>query len=387
MPEPAADLGSIVRGSLGRLSGEADALVAHFYAALFTAAPALREMFPVAMDHQRDRLFKALCDAAGLLDDPARLDRYLSQLGRDHRKYGVVPEHYAPVGEALMATLRAHAGEAWTAPEAEAWAAVYNHMASVMIAAAEEDAAAHPPVWSAVVVDHQLRTPDVAVLTVRPDQYYPYRAGQYATVETGRWPRVWRPYSIANAPRPDGLLTLHVRAVPAGWVSSALVRHTGVGDVIRLGPARGSMVVAGELTRRVLCVGGGTGLAPVKALAEEMVTVNRPPSLHLFFGARTREELYDWADLERMASFYPRLLAVPVVSDDPGWSGVRGTLSEVLPAQGRWTDHEAFVSGPDPMVRSVVAWLRSEGVPEERLHFDLFGPDGERAPARVPAGV
>src|SRR5689334_8105143 len=95
------------------------------------------------------------------------------------------------------------------------------------------------PWWYAEVVAHDLRTPDVAVLTLRPDQPYPFLAGQYTSVETPWWPRIWRHYSFASTPRSDGLLTIHVKAVPGGWVSNALVHRARPGDVIRLGPATG----------------------------------------------------------------------------------------------------------------------------------------------------
>ena len=73
---------------------------------------------------------------------------------------------------------------------------------------------------------------------VRTDEPVPYRAGQYVSVETPQRPRLWRSLSPANAPSPDGLLEFHVRAVPGGWVSRAIVAHSRVGDTWRIGPAR-----------------------------------------------------------------------------------------------------------------------------------------------------
>jgi len=67
------------------------------------------------------------------------------------------------------------------------------------------------------IIAHDRRSVSVAVLTIRPDKPLPYRPGQYVPVQVTKWPRVWRPYSIANAPRADSLIELHVRAVPAGW--------------------------------------------------------------------------------------------------------------------------------------------------------------------------
>jgi NAD(P)H-flavin reductase/hemoglobin-like flavoprotein len=362
---------ALIRSSFALVQEHGDKLTGHFYATLFLHHPEVRDLFPPAMDMQRDRLFRALAGAVRMLDRPAELTTFLQQLGCDHRKYGVRTEHYGAVGDALLATLRRFAGEDWTPAVEQAWTAAYGQIAAAMSGAAEADADRTPASWLAEVVGHEQRTPDLAVLTLRPDAPFPYRAGQYTTVETARWPRVWRPYSIANAPRRDGLLTLHVRAVPAGWVSNTLVHHTRVGDVLRLGPGRGTMVLPERPARRVVCVAGGTGLAPVKALVEEMIARHHPLTLHLFVGVRRESELYDLQALRQLASVFPRLLLVPVVSEEIGFPGVQGRLPEVVPAQGHWNEHEVFVAGPDEMVVSMVEQLHRAGVPGERLHYDL----------------
>ena len=77
----------------------------------------------------------------------------------------------------------------------------------------------------ATVTGIELRGPDIAVLTLQPEQPLNYLPGQHISVQTPHWPRLWRTYSIANAPRPDGLIRLHVRAVPGGLVSPVLVHQ------------------------------------------------------------------------------------------------------------------------------------------------------------------
>ena len=220
-----------------------DRAVAYFYGRLFAGNPELRPMFPAAMDAQRDRLFRALTRIVHSLGTPEEMEPYLSQLGLDHRKYGVLAEHYPAVGRALLATLCRFSGDAWTPGAEAAWAGAYERATQLMTAAAEKSAEHSPPWWSAEVVGHELRSPTLAVLTLRPEEPFPYLAGQYVSIQSGHWHRVWRPFSVANAPRADGLLTFHVRAVPGGWVSSALVHHTKVGDRVNLGPPQGSMTL------------------------------------------------------------------------------------------------------------------------------------------------
>src|SRR6266704_3683983 len=226
-----------VRDGLANLPDDTDA---YFYASLFVRRPELRELFPPAMDEQRDRLFRALAQIVESLSSPEELAGYLTQLGRDHRKYSVEPSMYEAVGAALVATLRRFAGDDFTPAAEEAWVQTYTAASALMIRAAEDDSAAAPPYWSAEVVGHEKHDHGIAVLTVSPDQPLRYEPGQHLTVQTLRWPHVWRPYSIACRPREDGVIRLHVKAVAGGRVSNALVPPTSPGDEIILGPAMGT---------------------------------------------------------------------------------------------------------------------------------------------------
>lgn len=359
----------LVKESFSLVEPVAARASAYFYGRLFAENPSLRALFPAAMGAHDDRVFRALMKIVRALDDPAALSPFLARLGRDHRRYGVVAEHYQAVGAALLATVRHFAAEAWTAEVEAAWTEAYGMVADVMIDAARAEARTRPPWWLAEVVGHELRTPDIAVVTLRPAQPLDFTPGQHVTVQTPRWPRVWRPFSIANAPRAEGTLSLHVRAVPGGWVSSALVRHTRIGDQVMLGPPAGTMVPV-DTGRDMLCVAGGTGLAPIKAVIEHVIASGRRPGIHLLFGARHAGDLYDLPDLVRMAAEFPRLRVLPVVSDDPGFSGMRGRLPDVMERLHSWPDHEVYVCGPDAMVAETVRRLLRSQVPPSRIHHD-----------------
>ncbi|NUU20557.1 MAG: flavohemoprotein [Streptomycetaceae bacterium] len=362
----------LIQESLAAVAPRAEDLVSHFYALLFLDRPDLRAMFPPMMDAQRDRLLAALLRLGTGAHDLEAQRGFLWQLGRDHRKYGVLPEHYAAVGAALIGALARYAGHGWRPAVRDAWVTLYSWASDVMIQAAEQDAEVSPPWWDARIVAHERRGPDIAIITVAPDRPLPYRAGQHVTVETPWWPRVWRHYSIANAPRPDGLLELHVRALPAGWVSRALVHHAHVGDHIRLGPARGALVMRGESLRRALCIAGGTGLAPIKALIEHMAQRQLAHQAYVFIGARHSSELYDVRSLSLMADMYSWLHVVPAVSEEQTFTGARGTLPDIIARYGHrygdWRDHDVFISGSAAMVRATTSRLTTDlGVSPRRL--------------------
>src|SRR3954447_12636959 len=360
----------IIKESFALFEPRAEEISTYFYGRLFAENPRLRAFFPPAMDRQRERLFHALRKIVWSLDSPDTLSTFLSRLGRDHRKFGVEPGHYDAMGRALMATLRKFGGEAWTAEMESAWRAAYTTVAAMMIEAAEEHAAAQPPWWTGEIVGHELRGPDIAVLTVRPDRTLPYEAGQYITIQTARWPWMWRPYSVANAPREDGLLRFHVRAVPSGWVSGTLVRHVKIGDTLLLGHAAGTMTLEPDADRGILCVAGGTGLAPLKALVEEVIAKGLRRDIHLLFGARTPAELYDLQDLRALEGRTPWLRVLPVVSADPAFDGMHGLLPDVLDRFPDWSGHDVYTAGPSEMVERTITVLDELGVPATRIHYD-----------------
>jgi len=348
-----------------------DKVAGYFYARIFLSHPQLRDLFPVQMDVQRARLLGAIVTAVQSLDDPERFDEYLRSLGRDHRKFHVNPEHYDVVRVALLEALRTFAGEQWSIEYDQAWRDAYDVIARKMIAGADADT--NPPYWHAEVLTHERRGADIAVFTCRPMQPLEYRAGQYVSIECRYQPRLWRVYSMANAPRKDGTMEFHVRALGAGWVSSALVRRLKVGDMIRLAAPMGSLTLERKSTRDIVCVAGGTGLAPIKALVEELTRYNRTRWVHLFFGAKHRDDLYDLADLNRLAARYPWLSVVSAVSEDPGYGGEQGNISDVVARYGPWKEHDFFVSGSPAMVKATLRRLAELQIPSIRIKYDAFG--------------
>src|SRR6266511_448526 len=264
------------------------------------------------------------------------------------------------------------AGEHWSVEYDQAWRDAYDRIARVMIMGADADSE-NPPYWHAEVISHERRSKDIAVFTCRPLQPLEYRAGQYVSMECKYQPRLWRVYSMANAPRKDGLMEFHIRALGAGWVSSALVWRLKPGDMIRLAAPMGSMVLDRHSTRDIVCVAGGTGLAPIKALVEELTQYNRTRWVHVFFGARDREDLYDLAALNRLAARYPWLTVIPACSADAGYSGERGMIADVVARYGPWGEHDFFVSGSPAMVKSTLRTLAELQVPAIRIKYDAFG--------------
>jgi NAD(P)H-flavin reductase/hemoglobin-like flavoprotein len=370
----ASGMVEIIRSSFALVEPQAEDVGRHFYATLFSRAPETRDLFPVNMEVQRSRLLRALVHVVQMVDQPDELVPFLQQLGRDHRKFGVLAEHYDAVGAALLSAIAHFAGPAWTPGIAKAWTDAYGVVAGAMREAAAAERG--PASWLGRVVGHERLGWDLAKITVQASEPIPYRAGQYVSVETPQRPRLWRYLSPANAPRQDGLLEFHVRAVNGGWVSRAIVAHSRIGDTWRIGPPMGRLGVEPAADRDLLMVAGGTGMAPIKALLEAIAAREERPRTQVFVGGRTWEDLYDFPSLRKLSYSNSWLDVVPVVEVDDDESGAeRGTLADVVTRYGAWAGYDVLVCGSPAMIRATVSRMLVAGTPLDRIRYDPFTMD------------
>ena len=363
-----------LRESFAHVAMHGDELPLFFYSDLFIKHPEVRDLFPVSMAAQRGHLVDALVKIVSQVDSVNDLTAFLQGLGRDHRKFGAVAEHYDAVGASLLATLEHFSGPAWTPELAADWKAAYELIGSVMTAAARADEELRPPWWRGTVVSYERRAFDVSVLFVRPEPRMGYLPGQSVAIESPSRPKLWRYYSMANAPRSDGLLEFHIRLIDGGAVSMALTSSSIADTELRLGPPVGALTLSEPVSGRdILLVAGSTGLAPLKAILDQVTALPQPPRVHLFFGARTADGLYDLGSMEKMAAQHPWLTITPAVSADSKFAGETGSLPDVVARHGDWSGHDAYLAGPTEMVQETVDRLASAGLAKDQIHIEDFG--------------
>ncbi|MGW4773788.1 globin domain-containing protein [Nocardia sp. NPDC004278] len=361
-------------------------LASSFYAILFTNYPAARDFFPAAMDAQRDRLVKAISYALDRLEEPDKLLPFLAQLGRDHRKYGVQAAHYTAVATSLKSAMRIFAGaEMWTDEVDRAWDEGLKIIGDTMIGAAEQESA--PSVWSGTVVECREVLRNLAVVRLQLDQPMQYAAGQYISVQIPSRPRMWRYMSPAVPANANGEIEFHVRGVLGGWVSPAIVGHTAVGDQWFLGSPLGGLGIPRNVKRKMLMVGCGTGIAPLRAQLMAMAQRRINPRVHLFVGGHHPCDLYDLEILSQLATANKWLTVTPVTESDENpwwyldsgeperiWPGldarVTGQIGKVVASYGSWADRDVQIVGSPSMVQTTKFRLMAAGTQTKNIRHD-----------------
>ncbi|MGC4896976.1 globin domain-containing protein [Micromonospora sp. DT31] len=370
-----------LRQSWSQLAVAGPEAAKYFYATLFVTAPEARAMFPVDMRYQEDKLLAALGHIITNIDDPDALTTFAHRLGADHRRFHgadregrsvqLSERHYTWVGQALLATLQRFLGPRWTPSLSAEWASAYEAVAKLMLTGAAESERLTPPFWQAEVTSVERRRVDVCVLTVRPNYWCEYLPGQSLPTQIPAL-RTWRYLSPANAPRSGGTMEFHVRAT--GRFSTHLVRRAAVGDKLLLGHPVGTALSAYDRAphRPLLLIAGGTGVAPLRAIVEELQQGHGRPTT-LVVGGKTPDDLYDHQALLKLAasspaagwagsSAEPWLRYVPTVEIGWGWDGEVGRAVDTALRIGPWADADILVCGSPAMTRASMAALTECGV-------------------------
>lgn len=362
-----------------------DELIRRFYTRWFALDSSVRDLFPPDMSRQRGAFGSALTWVLNELiaqraEEPVS---FLAQLGRDHRKYGVLERHYRSMQDALYSTLRSHLVEEWDPALEETARHTLALVVGVMSGAAKAEAG--PAWWDGTVTEHRRVSRDLAVVRMQLDRPMDYFPGQYVNVQVPQCPRRWRYLSPAVPADPNGTIEFHVRSVLGGLVSTAIVDETRAGQRWRLSSPHGGMEVDRD-GGDVLMVAGSTGLAPLRTLIMDLARYGDNPRVHLFFGARYPCELYDLRTLWHIAAHNPWLVVSPVAEykQNPPWAAqypdvqpprglnVRqtGRLPEIVTKYGAWGDRQILICGGPQMVAATKAALIARGAPPERIQHD-----------------
>jgi len=227
---------------------------------------------------------------------------------------------------------------------------------------------------------------DVVLLTLQlpANANFGYRAGQYLQVILRDGAR--RSYSMANAPHTlaqTPAVELHLRHMPGGRFTDHVFGALKDKEILRVEGPYGSFFLREESPKPMILLASGTGLAPIKAIVEHLrfKAIDRPAVL--YWGCRSRADLYlhDWA-LQAAADFAP-LHYVPVLSEprpEDGWHGRTGLVHEAVMAD--WPDlsgHQVYACGAPVMVEAAQRdFVAHCGLPPDEFYADSFTSEADK---------
>lgn len=360
-----------------------------FYSTLFALDFSTRDLFPPAMGRQNGRFLGGLIYILESIDEAAtspekleKLSHFLSELGRDHRKYGVTAEHYRTMTTALQQTLAHVLKEEWTPELADAVTAAFSTASRVMVTAADTDD--QPARITGTVLETLRIGRNVIIVRLQLDEPMQYLPGQYMSVQVPQCPNTWRYLSAAIPANDSGLIEFHIRAVPNGYFSRQVVTSTRTGDRWIFGRPRGQLGAAVEGDGPVCMIARNVALSAMRCVLLDMVQTRRDnPLVDIYYGAPYPGELLDAGTLANLQASNPWLI-VHICADettDPWWlkdapplpPNLRlrqGDPLELAIADGSVHDRTVLVGGGLKLVNRATATLPKHGVAPENIHHD-----------------
>ncbi|WP_333824587.1 fatty acid desaturase [Pinisolibacter sp.] len=223
------------------------------------------------------------------------------------------------------------------------------------------------------IVGREFLTHDIVRIDVQLDRPIAYKAGQYAEVTLAAVPGAPRCYSFSTAPNPDGHASFTIRRVPGGRFSTHVFDNDVIGHELTVrGPAGDFYLRDGA--EKVLFVAGGSGLAPILGMLEEMDRNGDRRPVTLIFGARQRKDLYELDRLAAYAAKWPDFRFLPVLSDDDAnteWTGLRGLATDFIKEHAAGVA-AAYLCGPPAMVDAAIEANKASGIAPDKIHADRF---------------
>jgi ferredoxin-NADP reductase len=244
------------------------------------------------------------------------------------------------------------------------------------------------PLWSARelrgrVVEVRQETRDSATLVIKPGWgfSFDYQPGQYIGIGVlldGRWR--WRSYSLTSTPQSSAerTVTITVKAMPEGFLSTHLVGGVAPGTVVRLAAPQGNFVMPDPAPASVLFLTAGSGITPVMSMLRTMQRRGQMRSdvMHIH-SAPTPDDMIFAAELAALGRSHPGYRLVTRATRTQG----RIDLTRIGEVVADWRDRQTWICGPEAMLAEAEKVWAAAGI-ADRLHTERFAAGRSAAQGR-----
>ena len=234
----------------------------------------------------------------------------------------------------------------------------------------------HPSkIIKTTVVGIEDLTHDIKRVRLALSKPFSFSPGQYASVQFA--PDLVRPYSMAVTAGGEEA-EFHIRIVPDGRVTSYVATQLKLGDAVRLSGPLGTAYLRSKTTDPVICIAGGTGLAPILSIVRSMAERGVAYPVHLYFGVRSPRDIYGIEWLDELKARLPNLTVHVVVTstNEPGPYRAGVVTDAVKHDWDSLKGWRAYVAGAPAMVDASTILLRQKGIRAEHVYADAFYASG-----------
>jgi ferredoxin-NADP reductase len=286
-------------------------------------------------------------------------------------------KNYAPVTANVVETTRPTVAGADRHP---AWHALRTLAARITTPLLPDDyLRLANPLWSARelrgrIIQVRRETEDSATLVIKPGWgfSFDYQPGQYIGIGVpldGRWR--WRSYSLTSSPAaPSGssrTVTITVKAMPEGFLSTHLVAGVEPGTIVRLAAPRGNFVLPDPAPRSILFLTAGSGITPVMSMLRTLLRRNQIGDVVHLHSAPTQAEVMFGAELAALAAGRQGYRLQVRETRVEGRLDLAGLDREVPD----WRERQTWACGPESMLTQAEKVWSVAGI-GDRLHLERF---------------
>lgn len=379
----------IVKSTAPLLQQAGETLTKHFYGIMLNEYPQVRPLFNQANQASGDQpraLANAVINYALFIDRLDQITGVVRQIVHKHVALQILPEHYPIVGACLLRAIRDVLGASVATDEViAAWAAAYQKLADILIAAEEEVYQANqaaPGGWRGartfVVQRKEHESREICSFYLQPKDggaVLQHQCGQYLGLRLlvdGQ--DVRRNYSISNSP--DGVhYRISVKREPGGVVSNYLHDKVGEGAELEVFAPAGEFVLD-DSRQPLVFITAGVGITPSISMVEQARASGREITFIHFARNAAVHAFKDWlAELTHNARGLRSYICYsePEAGDQADATGfpTAGLLRRWAP---QLTQSQVYFLGPKPFMKAVYGLLHEQCVPQEQIHFEFFGP-------------
>ncbi|AKE90670.1 MULTISPECIES: ferredoxin reductase [Rhodococcus] len=237
------------------------------------------------------------------------------------------------------------------------------------------------PLWSARelrgrIVEVRRETADSATLVIKPGWGFDfgYAPGQYIGIGLhvdGRWH--WRSYSLTSSPTWDRkLISITVKAMTDGFLSSHLVSGVPAGTIVRLAAPKGEFVLSDPPPPKILFLTAGSGITPIMSMLRTLdrrslqAHAELPDVVHVH-SAPTAPEVMFADEIARFGADHEQYRPYVRLTREQG----KFTLAELDTVCPDWRERQVWACGPQAMLDDMERFWDAAGLPE-RLHLERF---------------